>query len=152
MKYRQSWCPGEYTILKSLFDICVLAASCASFSLWGTQWRCFTIKPIELTSRSQTIVSGIHILLAKSDTDWNGYLSRDARIAWSIKPGPWNFGTISLFAVHHASLNYFVTIDYAIASEPMIATNYPWISEVENICLARKGQIERWSILHDVKM
>jgi hypothetical protein len=42
-----TWCWTERTIISCLFEIWILAINWASFWMWKTQRRWFTIKPIE---------------------------------------------------------------------------------------------------------
>jgi hypothetical protein len=62
-----------------------------------------------------------------------------------------DFGVTSLSAMYRIPIKYFVTVEEVLTFEPKIVTNCPWISEAENPYLSRKRQIERWSILYDIK-
>jgi hypothetical protein len=143
MKYYHPWCSAERRIVKSLFDICTLAASCASFSLWGTQRRCFTTKPIEFVSRHHTVVAGMHVLLDMLRTDKNSSSSNVVSIIWSKTPGPSDIGFASLSGVQSSPLRYLFIVECAIAFGPRAATSFPWMVEADNLCLSRNKQIER---------
>jgi hypothetical protein len=81
-KYWHHLYSAKHGIVKSSFDICILAANFARFDLWGTQWRCFTTKPIKFVNRHHTVAVGMYFLFAILHTDENSCSLNVVRITW----------------------------------------------------------------------